>query len=74
MIQLFEEGPLQVLQRGEHGAQAVPLLKLLSGQTVPVDVVDCWAMHFVLSFAFRVKPDLQEMQSPVLSAHCVQPS
>lgn len=39
MIQSFDVGPAHVWHRGEQGAQAVPLLKLPSGQTVPVEVV-----------------------------------
>ena len=74
MMQLLELAPLQVVQRGEQGEQVVPLLKLPSGQTVPVEVVDCCAMHFVRSFAFTEKLVLHAMQSPVLSAHCVHPS
>ena len=45
IIQSFEEGPVQVWHKGEHGEQVVPLLKLPSGQTVPPDVVDGSASH-----------------------------
>lgn len=37
-------------------------------------MVDCAAVHWVASLALCVKPDLQVIQSPVLSAHSVQPS
>lgn len=69
MMQSFEVAPVHVLQSGEHGVHDVPLLKLPSGQTVPVEVVDCTARHLVRSLAFWVKPVLQDMQSPELSAH-----
>ena len=72
-MQSFDVGPLQVVQLVEHAAQAVPLLKLPSGQTVPVLVVDCGAMHCVRSFAFWVKPVLHVRHSPLPSAHCVHP-
>ena len=74
MIQSFDVDPVHVWHRGEHGVQEVPLEKLPSGQTVPPDVTDWGATHFVRSFAFWVNPVLQEMQSPVLSAHCEHPS
>ena len=47
MIQSLDVGPEHVWHRGEHGWQDVPLLKLPSGQTVPVEVVDCAAKHCV---------------------------
>ena len=50
-MQSFDVGPEHVVHEGEQRPQAVPLLKLPSGQTVPVDVVVCEAMHFVLSLA-----------------------
>lgn len=74
MMQSPDVAPLQVLQSGEHGSQAVPLLKLPSGQRVPEEVEDWTARHCVPSLAFRVKSCLQETQSPVPSEHCVQPS
>lgn len=73
-IQLFDDGPEHVVQEGEQGLQAAPLLKAPSGHGFPVDVTDFGAMHFVLSLAFWVKPDWQVMQVPVPSAHWVQPS
>lgn len=45
IMQSFDEGPLQVLQSGEHAWQDVPLLKLPSGHTVPVDVRAWVARH-----------------------------
>lgn len=69
MMQSLDVGPEHVWHRGEQGAQAVPLLKLPSGHTVPVEVVACAAKHSVRSFAFWVNPDLHVMQSPLPSAH-----
>jgi len=74
MTQSFEVAPVQVWHEGEQGVHVVPPLKLPSGQTVPVEVMDCAASHLVLSLPSCVKPDLQAMQEPVPSAHCVQPS
>lgn len=74
-IQSFDVAPLQVEHAEEQLAQAVPLLlKLPSGHTVPDDVLDSTASHFVLSFASCVKPVLQARQVPVESAHDVQPN
>lgn len=69
MMQSLEVPAVHVLQVGEHGVQVVPLLKLPSGQTVPVDVTDGTASHLVLSFASWVYPVLQAIQAPVPSAH-----
>ena len=74
MMQSPEPGPEQVWQSGEHGVQEVPLLKLLSGQTTPAEVVDWIGMHFVRSLGSWVNPLLQEIHWPVVSAHCVHPS
>ena len=73
MMQSADVDPEHVWQSGEHGSHVVPLLKLPSGQTVPVLVVDCGAMHCVRSFAFWVKPVLHVRHSPLPSAHCVHP-
>lgn len=73
IMQSLELGPEQVLHRGEQGWQDVPSLKLPSGQTVPVEVVAWAAKHCVRSFASCVKPVLQVIQSPLPSAHWVQP-
>ena len=51
IIQSFDVGPEHVLHDGEQLLQVVPPLKLPSGHTVPVDVVDFGAMHFDLSLA-----------------------
>jgi len=45
MMQLFEVPPEHVWHNGEQGVQVVPLLKLPSGQTVPVEVTDATASH-----------------------------
>lgn len=74
MMQSLEFGPEHVWQSGEHGLHVVPSLKLLSGQTVPLEVVAWLAIQWVRSFASCVKPDLHEMHSPLPSAHFVQPS
>lgn len=74
IIQSLEVPPVQVSQDGEHGVHAVPLLKLPSGHTVPVEVVDWGGMHLVRSLGFCVNPDLQAVHTPVPSAHCEQPS
>lgn len=68
-IQLFDDGPLQVRHDGEQGEHCWPALNDPSGQGVPPDVTAGNGMHFVLSFAFCVKPCLQETQVAVPSAH-----
>jgi len=69
MMQSLEVGPEHVLHNGEHGVQFVPLLKLPSGQTVPLDVTEGVASHCVRSLASCVNPDLQVTHSPEPSAH-----
>ncbi|PSR73303.1 hypothetical protein PHLCEN_2v10831 [Hermanssonia centrifuga] len=69
IIQSLEVAPVQVWHRGEQETQAVPLLKPESGHETPFEVVGWTAKHLVRSLAFCVKPVLQEMQSPVPSAH-----
>ena len=79
-VQSFDVGPVQVRQEGEHGLHAPFSVKLPSGQGTPVThavptrqggstVRVGTLVHFVLSFASCVKPDLQVTQSPVPSAH-----
>ena len=48
-IQLFDDGPLQVLQDGEQGEHCWPALKAPAGHVVPSDVTDGNGSHFVLS-------------------------
>lgn len=74
MTQSFDVAPVQVWQSGEQAWHAEPLLKLPSGHTVPVEVVAWLARHFVLSFAFCVKPVWQVMHVPVWSAQDEHPS
>jgi len=74
MMQSFDVGPEQVLHEGEHALHAVPSENEPSGQTVPDEVVPAWARHWVLSFAFWVKPCLHWRHVPVPSAHEVHPS
>jgi hypothetical protein len=45
MIQSFEVPPEHVSHEGEQGVQVVPLLKLPSGQIVPVEVTEATALH-----------------------------
>jgi hypothetical protein len=45
MTQLFEVPPEHVWHSGEQGVHVDPLLKLPSGQTVPVEVTDATASH-----------------------------
>jgi hypothetical protein len=40
MIQLFDDGPLQVLQDDEQGEHSWPALKAPDGHVVPPDVTD----------------------------------
>ena len=79
-IQSLDVGPVHVLHVGEHKVQLPPLLKLPSGHGLlepmaagAADVADA-ATHLVWSLASWVKPDLQDVQSPVPSEHCVHPS
>ena len=69
IIQLFDDGPLQVLHDGEQGEHSWPALKDPAGHVVPPDVTDGNGSHFVLSDSSWVKPDLQETQAAVPSEH-----
>ena len=68
-IQLFDDGPLQVLHDAEQGEHSWPALKDPAGHVVPPDVTDGSGSHFVLSDSSWVKPCLQEMQVAVPSEH-----
>lgn len=74
IMQSLDVPAVHVWHKGEQGWQTPLLLKLPSGQTVPSVAVCGVASHFVRSFPSWVKPVLQEMQLPLESAHCAQPS
>ena len=68
-MQLFDDGPLQVLHDAEQGEHSWPALKDPAGHVVPPDVTDGNGSHFVLSDSFWVKPCLQVVHAAVPSEH-----
>lgn len=72
-MQSLEVPALQVLHDAEHGVQLAPLANAPDGHNVPDEVVLFGASHLVRSFASRVKPVLQAVQTPVPSVHAVHP-
>ena len=73
-MQSLDVAPVHVPHVDEQVEQDAPLLKLPSGHTVPVDVVDLGGMHWEGLLGFWVNPVLHAIQAPVKSAHRVQPS
>lgn len=73
-IQSLEVPAVHVSQEEAHGVHVDPLLKLPSGQTVPLEVADCGGLHFVRSLVFWENPDLQVVQTPVPSSQAVHPN
>ena len=73
-MQSLEVPPVHVWHDEEHGEQVDPVLKLPTGHVWPVVVIDWGGLHLVGSFASWENPDLQAVQSPVPSAHWVQPN
>ena len=65
MIQLLDVPPLHVLHSVEQGVHVPLLLNDPSGHAAPLDEVCGVASHLVASEGSWVKPDAQDMQSPV---------
>lgn len=73
-MQLFDDGPLQVLHDGEQVAHFSPVLYDPSGHGVITPFGTAGnGLHFVSSFGSWVKPFSQARQVAVSSAHSEHP-
>jgi hypothetical protein len=71
IAQSLEVPPVHVWHSGEQGVHFPPLRKAPSGQVAPVESTCGAGWHLLPD---RVRPDLQVIQTPLESAHWVQPA